>query len=110
MELHLMSHGKPLYLHRAEFQTPSNRFFLPPEYVSSNCCVICKFPPPPTGCGCDTGGCPPPPGPQITSILPAKGLVGATTRCSLFGDRKSTRLNSSHQIISYPVFFFKKKK
>src|SRR5258708_12432750 len=26
------------------------------------------------------------------------------------GDRKSTRLNSSHQIISYPVFCFKKKK
>src|SRR5258708_13034007 len=25
------------------------------------------------------------------------------------GDRKSTRLNSSHQIISYPAFFFKKK-
>ena len=64
---------------------PSNRFFLPPEYVSSNCCVICKFPPPPTGCGCDTGGCPPPPGPQITSILPAKGLVGATTSVTLSG-------------------------
>src|SRR5258708_17778194 len=85
MELHLMSHGKPLYLHRAEFQTPSNRFFLPPEYVSSNCCVICRFPPPPTGCGCDTGGCPPPPGPQITSILPAKGVVGATTSVTLMG-------------------------
>src|SRR5258708_9206343 len=26
------------------------------------------------------------------------------------GDRKSTRLNSSHQIISYAVFFLKKKK
>src|SRR5258708_12884693 len=26
------------------------------------------------------------------------------------GDRKSTRLNSSHQIISYAVFSFKKKK
>src|SRR5258708_15815979 len=26
------------------------------------------------------------------------------------GDRKSTRLNSSHQIISYSVFSFKKKK
>src|SRR5258708_20151501 len=26
------------------------------------------------------------------------------------GDRKSTRLNSSHQIISYPVFSLKKKK
>src|SRR5258708_15975267 len=25
-------------------------------------------------------------------------------------DRKSTRLNSSHQIISYALFFFKKKK
>src|SRR5258708_24743611 len=27
-----------------------------------------------------------------------------------FEDRKSTRLNSSHQIISYAVFFFEKKK
>src|SRR5258708_29845809 len=27
-----------------------------------------------------------------------------------FGDRKSTRLNSSHQIISYAVFCLKKKK
>src|SRR5207244_11066590 len=29
---------------------------------------------------------------------------------SLLGDRKSTRLNSSHQIISYAVFCLKKKK
>src|SRR5258708_21789881 len=29
---------------------------------------------------------------------------------SCFGDRKSTRLNSSHQIISYAVFCLKKKK
>src|SRR5258708_29147117 len=29
---------------------------------------------------------------------------------SLDGDRKSTRLNSSHQIISYAVFCLKKKK
>src|SRR5258708_27266945 len=28
----------------------------------------------------------------------------------LMGDRKSTRLNSSHQIISYALFCFKKKK
>src|SRR5258708_28842065 len=29
---------------------------------------------------------------------------------SMFSDRKSTRLNSSHQIISYAVFCLKKKK
>src|SRR5258708_29575655 len=29
--------------------------------------------------------------------------------CASSGDRKSTRLNSSHQIISYPVFCLKKK-
>src|SRR5258708_30569049 len=29
---------------------------------------------------------------------------------ALSGGRKSTRLNSSHQILSYPVFCFKKKK
>src|SRR2546430_12044448 len=31
-------------------------------------------------------------------------------RCSLDGDRKSTRLNSSHSQISYAVFCLKKKK
>src|SRR5258708_27563947 len=35
---------------------------------------------------------------------PVGGLVDA------LGDRKSTRLNSSHQIISYAVFCLKKKK
>src|SRR5258708_31251695 len=34
----------------------------------------------------------------------------ATKRGVLAGDRKSTRLNSSHQIISYAVFCLKKKK
>src|SRR5947208_3674512 len=33
-----------------------------------------------------------------------------TCRGRLAGDRKSTRLNSSHQIISYAVFCLKKKK
>src|SRR5258708_39077835 len=31
------------------------------------------------------------------------------SRVAAFKDRKSTRLNSSHQIISYAVFCFKKK-
>src|SRR5256885_5393004 len=31
-------------------------------------------------------------------------------RTSIFGDRKSTRLNSSHLVISYAVFCLKKKK
>ncbi len=100
-----MSHGKPLYLHRAEFQTPSNRFFLPPEYVSSNCCVICRFPPPPTGCGCDTGGCPPPPGPQITSILPAKGLVATGGNNSVTVTASSQRSNIVNFFVQIPTFF-----
>src|SRR3712207_8770623 len=36
--------------------------------------------------------------------------VGAVGRQRLHGDRKSTRLNSSHANISYAVFFLKKKK
>src|SRR5258708_8563691 len=40
---------------------------------------------------------------RITEIATALGLCVGT-------DRKSTRLNSSHQIISYAVFCFKKKK
>src|SRR5258708_17328012 len=42
---------------------------------------------------------PPRPGPEV----PAHPVRGGT-------DRKSTRLNSSHQIISYAVFCLKKKK
>src|SRR5258708_30557544 len=38
-----------------------------------------------------------------------RGTVRAP-RKQLAGDRKSTRLNSSHQIISYAVFCLKKKK
>src|SRR5258708_10812788 len=34
----------------------------------------------------------------------------ALARLRIFTDRKSTRLNSSHQIISYAVFCLKKKK
>src|SRR5437588_9216729 len=40
------------------------------------------------------------------------GLASGETRISglLEGDRKSTRLNSSHTVISYAVFCLKKKK
>src|SRR5947208_12547618 len=37
-------------------------------------------------------------------------LLGLHPKCSSSQDRKSTRLNSSHQIISYAVFCLKKKK
>src|SRR2546422_6870158 len=42
----------------------------------------------------------------ITSPL----LVGHLKNAEEFGDRKSTRLNSSHGYISYAVFCLKKKK
>src|SRR5258708_26132962 len=38
------------------------------------------------------------------------GLQPAAKHLGKIGDRKSTRLNSSHQIISYAVFCLKKKK
>src|SRR5207244_7793651 len=41
----------------------------------------------------------------ISGRLPLRGSVGSVSA----GDRKSTRLNSSHQIISYAVFCLKKK-
>src|SRR5258708_16091223 len=37
-------------------------------------------------------------------------LDAIAVRSEVAGDRKSTRLNSSHQIISYAVFCLKKKK
>src|SRR5688572_31783410 len=37
-------------------------------------------------------------------------VIWAANTCGSFGDRKSTRLNSSHSQISYAVFCLKKKK
>src|SRR5258708_24284905 len=42
-------------------------------------------------------------------VFPSFNRSGANTSCWEL-DRKSTRLNSSHQIISYAVFCLKKKK
>src|SRR5256885_2935587 len=45
------------------------------------------------------------------TMLLMNGLVGDFTFAArLKGDRKSTRLNSSHLVISYAVFCLKKKK
>src|SRR5258708_11812185 len=49
--------------------------------------------------------------PLVFSLLASSlGLPATILVLSWFGDRKSTRLNSSHQIISYAVFCLKKKK
>src|SRR2546430_10858419 len=40
---------------------------------------------------------------------PAQAVVFDLTSCHVTGDRKSTRLNSSHSQISYAVFCLKKK-
>src|SRR5207244_11909338 len=58
--------------------------------------------------------------PSSRSGPPAPTIVGCQTRATAsasnerlrarISDRKSTRLNSSHQIISYAVFCLKKKK
>src|ERR1041385_7976197 len=45
----------------------------------------------------------------IQGILPT-GVRGSITQVDVWGDRKSTRLNSSHGYISYAVFCLKKKK
>src|SRR5258708_11116837 len=46
-----------------------------------------------------------------SSVMEPCSLVEPSTLCNRtgWGDRKSTRLNSSHQIISYAVFCLKKK-
>src|SRR5258708_31737379 len=45
---------------------------------------------------------------RLRSSMPVASGCGTTNK--LRPDRKSTRLNSSHQIISYAVFCLKKKK
>src|SRR5258708_17822712 len=49
-------------------------------------------------------------GPQVYTLREIVCLVAKLTRRRRWIDRKSTRLNSSHQIISYAVFCLKKKK
>src|SRR2546422_1728186 len=46
----------------------------------------------------------------IQFILPATTKEPAASKTGAAGDRKSTRLNSSHGYISYAVFCLKKKK
>src|SRR5256885_6012266 len=49
-----------------------------------------------------------------STVVPANGVLYITNRNQLYAlaetDRKSTRLNSSHLVISYAVFCLKKKK
>src|SRR5256885_5489516 len=42
-------------------------------------------------------------------LLQSEGYAGMTIEAIAQGDRKSTRLNSSHLVISYAVFCLKKK-
>src|SRR5690606_42059656 len=50
------------------------------------------------------------PSPPAGGVRPPAGGLGADrVRCLAGGDRKSTRLNSSHVKISYAVFCLKKK-
>src|SRR5436190_10018705 len=61
-----------------------------------------------SGCDTSTGvGCVnPPPGANFYPIYSTTGR----SACAWRRDRKSTRLNSSHTVISYAVFCLKKKK
>src|SRR2546427_4771429 len=47
---------------------------------------------------------------QVVAELPVVAVVPALVALTRIGDRKSTRLNSSHSQISYAVFCLKKKK
>src|SRR5207244_12643222 len=51
-----------------------------------------------------------PPGPANVTKRVLLSHPTSSTRLVTLADRKSTRLNSSHQIISYAVFCLKKKK
>src|SRR5258708_8809875 len=58
----------------------------------------------PENLGCGPG--------RITQLIQVQGGIGRKAKIlwPIGSDRKSTRLNSSHQIISYAVFCLKKKK
>src|SRR2546426_9381430 len=62
-------------------------------------CLRDRLPPSPSPCA------------YCLSVYPSTRLpVYPSTRLSVYQDRKSTRLNSSHLVISYAVFCLKKKK
>src|SRR3712207_6948930 len=70
---------------------------------------VCEFLPPPQDVveqeGLRTAGC------ELLLELPAHlHRIGPFVHPQKIGDRKSTRLNSSHANISYAVFCLKKKK
>src|SRR5258708_13038710 len=47
---------------------------------------------------------------KMTPVSLCAAVIGSSSAAHKLTDRKSTRLNSSHQIISYAVFCLKKKK
>src|SRR5436190_18716619 len=47
---------------------------------------------------------------RVESLSPFSATIAWRTDTPATGDRKSTRLNSSHTVISYAVFCLKKKK
>src|SRR5438034_2807499 len=47
---------------------------------------------------------------RMSTVSPGSILMGRSLATACFSDRKSTRLNSSHTVISYAVFCLKKKK
>src|SRR2546426_7512996 len=51
-----------------------------------------------------------PAGPRVRGDVPARADLPVVGLQGARGDRKSTRLNSSHLVISYAVFCLKKKK
>src|SRR5688500_5018207 len=63
------------------------------------------------GTGSDTAGQPADPAvaPNLRPDITGSGVDIKSTRSKAPGDRKSTRLNSSHLVISYAVFCLKKK-
>src|SRR2546422_8495259 len=75
-----------------------------PRYLNAQRAVFSARPALPTGAAHERAGTAP--------AEPHHPLVGSRhrRRCGRTGDRKSTRLNSSHGYISYAVFCLKKKK
>src|SRR5947207_12467522 len=47
---------------------------------------------------------------HVSAFVEEMNRAGADWQLIVYGDRKSTRLNSSHTVISYAVFCLKKKK
>ncbi|MGB8128625.1 MAG: DUF6531 domain-containing protein, partial [Candidatus Angelobacter sp.] len=102
-KLNIIFDGTPLQQRQTLFNRPFNPMFIPAEYASINCCLLCTIRPPYCE-DCD----PPPPTPALTSIDPPNADINAgsvqVTLQGAFNDASETvRISGTGLTASNPA-------